>query len=38
MFYSYFSHGFGLPVSLFFLSFLDFFGLRPHHVGANTVL
>ena len=38
VFYSHFERGFGLPASLFFRSFLDFFGLQPHHLGANAVL
>jgi hypothetical protein len=38
VFAAHFSHGFGLPVSPFFHSFLDFFALQPHHLGANVVL
>jgi hypothetical protein len=38
IFAAHFSHGFGLPVSPFFRSFLDFFMLQPHHLGVNAVL
>lgn len=38
VFFSHFKRGFGLPASDFFRSFLDFFGLQPHHLGANAVL
>jgi hypothetical protein len=38
VFYSHFDRGFGLPASLFFRSFLEFFQLHPHHLGANAVM
>jgi hypothetical protein len=38
VFFSHFKRGFGLPVSDFLCSFLEFFGLQPHHLGANAVL
>jgi hypothetical protein len=38
IFGSHFERGFGLPASAFFRSFLDFFGLQPHHLGANAVM
>src|SRR4051812_8282658 len=38
VFFSHFKHGFGLPASDFFRTFLDFFGLQLHHLGANAVL
>jgi hypothetical protein len=37
-FCSHFERGFGLPASPFFRSFLEFFGLQPHHLGANAVM
>ena len=37
VFFSHFKRGFGLCASDSFRSFLDFFGLQPHHLGANTV-
>jgi hypothetical protein len=37
IFAAHFSCSFGLPVSLFFCTFLDFFALQPHHVGAYMV-
>jgi len=38
VFGAHFDRGFGLPVSAFFRSFLDFFGLQPHHLPANAIL
>ena len=38
VFLTHFERGFGLPASEFFRSFLDFFGLQPHHLPANTVV
>ena len=38
VFFSHFERGLGLPASLFFRAWLDFFGLQPHHLGANAVL
>ena len=38
VFFSHFECGLGLPASLFFRAWLDFFGLQPHHLGANAVL
>jgi hypothetical protein len=38
VFIAHFDRGFGLPTSDFFLSFVDFFGLQPHHMPANTYL
>ena len=38
VFFSHFKRGFGLPASTFFHAFLSFFGLQPHHLGANAVL
>ena len=37
VFRSHFLRGFGLPVSGFFRSFLDFNHLQPHHLTPNTV-
>ena len=37
-FFSHFERGLGLPASLFCRAWLDFFGLQPHHLGANAVL
>ena len=36
VFLAHFERGFGLPASDFFRSFLDFFGLQPHHLPANA--
>lgn len=36
VFLAHFERGFGLPVSDFFRSFLDFFGLQLHHLSANA--
>ena len=30
--------GLGLPASSFFRSFLEFYGLQPHHLTPNTVV
>src|SRR3990170_2671020 len=38
VFYSHFKRGLGLPASTFLRAFLEFFGLQPHHLGANAVL
>ena len=38
MFLTHFEQGFALPVSEFFRSFLDFFGLQPHHLPANALV
>src|SRR3954471_23647476 len=38
VFISHFLRGFGLPASYFFRSFLDRFGLQPHHLPANAIL
>ncbi|KAM0839714.1 hypothetical protein ACQ4PT_060137 [Festuca glaucescens] len=38
VFVTHFDRGFGLPASNFFRSFLDFFGLQPHHLPANAYL
>lgn len=38
VFAEHFSCGFGLPVSAFFRYFLAYFGLQPHHLGANSIL
>jgi len=37
VFRSHFLRGFGLPVSGFFRSFLDFYHLQPHHLTPNAV-
>lgn len=36
--YIHYACGFGLPTSLFFRRFLDFFVLQPQHLRANAVL
>ncbi|KAM0919996.1 hypothetical protein ACQ4PT_007868 [Festuca glaucescens] len=36
VFTTHFDRGFGLPASSFFRGFLEFFGLRPHHLPANA--
>ena len=36
IFLSHLQRGLGLPVSNFFRSFLDLFGLQPHHLPANV--
>ena len=38
IFLTHFERGFGLPASNFFRSFLDFFGLQPHHLPANAIV
>jgi hypothetical protein len=38
VFCSHFECGFGLPASAFFHAYLEFFGLQPHHLGANVVM
>ena len=38
VFLTHFERGFGLPASGFFRSFLDFFGLQPHHLPANAIV
>ena len=37
IFRSHCLHGLGLPASSFFRSFLEFYGLQPHHLTPNTV-
>ena len=37
VFMSHFARGFGLPLSEFARSFLDYFGLQSHHLPANVV-
>ena len=38
VFITHFERGFALPASDFFRSFLDFFGLQPHHLPANSIV
>jgi len=38
VFSTHFAHGFGLPVSPFLRRFFTYFGLQPHHLGANAIL
>jgi hypothetical protein len=38
VFWSHFFRGFGLPASGFLRSFLDFYGVQPHHLTPNTVV
>ena len=38
VFIAHFERGFALPASDFFRSFLDFFGLQPHHLSANSIV
>ena len=38
VFRSHFLRGFGLPVSAFFRSWLDFYQLQPHHLTPNAVV
>ena len=38
VFRSHFLRGFGLPVSAFFHSWLDFYQLQPHHLTPNAVV
>ena len=37
MFVAHFERGFGLPASVFFRAFLNWFHLQPHHLPANAV-
>ena len=37
MFYAHVERGLGLPTSSFFSEFLHFYGLQPHHLGANCI-
>ncbi|KAK1607820.1 hypothetical protein QYE76_031493 [Lolium multiflorum] len=37
VFLAHFERDFGLPVSAFFRSFLDFYKLQPHHLPGNAV-
>ena len=37
VFMDHFNRGLALPASPFFQGFLQFFGLQPHHLGANSV-
>ncbi|KAK1646402.1 hypothetical protein QYE76_064207 [Lolium multiflorum] len=37
VFLAHFKRGFGLPVSSFFRSFLDFYKLQPHHLPGNAI-
>ena len=37
VFLTHFERGFGLPASIFFRAFLEFFGLQPHHLGTNAI-
>jgi hypothetical protein len=38
VFVAHFERGFALPASVFFLDFLEYYGLQPHHLPANTVM
>ena len=38
VFRSHFLRGFGLPVSAFFRSWLEFYQLQPHHLTPNAVV
>jgi hypothetical protein len=38
VFISHFERGFALPINDFFRSFLDNYGLQPHHLLANAVM
>ncbi|KAE8789473.1 hypothetical protein D1007_36364 [Hordeum vulgare] len=38
VFIKHFYKGFGLPASPFFIEWLHFFGLQPHHVTPNAIL
>ena len=38
VFIAHFERGFALPISNFFRSFLDFYGLQPHHLSANSIV
>ena len=37
IFLTHFERGFGLPVSAFFRTFLEFVGLQPHLLGAGAI-
>ena len=37
MFYAHVERRLGLPTSSFFSEFLSFYGLQPHHLGANCI-
>ena len=37
VFDAHMERGLALPVSPFFAQFLPFFGLQPHHLGANCI-
>ena len=38
VFLTHFERGFALPASDFFRSFLNFYGLQPHHLPANAIV
>ena len=38
VFTSHFARGFGLPASTFLRSFLDYYHLQLHHLGANAIM
>ena len=38
VFLTHFEREFGLAVSTFFHTFLEFFGLQPHHLGAGAIV
>ena len=38
VFLTHFEYGFGLPASTFVRTFLEFFGLQPHHLGAGDIV
>ncbi|KAI4975333.1 hypothetical protein ZWY2020_048940 [Hordeum vulgare] len=38
VFVEHFYRGFGLPASAFFVEWLLFFGLQPHHLAPNAIL
>ena len=38
IFRSHYLHGLGLSASSFFWSFMEFYGLQPHHLTPNTVV
>ena len=38
IFRSHYLRGLGLPASSFFRSFMEFYGLQPHHLTPNTVV
>ena len=37
VFAAHLERGLGLPASPFFVEFLRFYGLQPHHLGANCI-